>query len=89
MDAVCNGIEPVMPGLASMTKKQVVAALQSIWTLLDETGVQRRNETSPQTHLGIYGRVLGAIRNGTLDRQNNQAQRSSPKEDAGRKGTVE
>lgn len=66
MDAVYKGQYPEMPGLNSMTKKQMAKELQSIWTLLDETGVQRRNETSPQHRLTVYGRVLGAIINGPL-----------------------
>lgn len=70
MAAVYNGVYPVMPGLARMKKKDMAAALQSIWTLLDEMGVQRRNETSPQSFLTIYGRIYGAIRRGGLDSQN-------------------
>lgn len=64
MDAVNNGQRPIMPGLASMTKKEMAEALQSIWTLCDETGVQRRNDTAPTYHLNIYGRVLAAIQRG-------------------------
>lgn len=66
MDAVYNGEMPTMPGLAKMTKKQMAKALQSLWTVLDEMGIQRRNETSPTHHLNIYGRVLAACKNGPL-----------------------
>lgn len=66
MDAVYNGHFPKMPKLSKMTKKQMARELQSIWTLCDETGVHRRNKTSPQHHLGIYGRVYAAIKYATI-----------------------
>lgn len=66
MKSVRSGQIPVMPRLASMTKKQMTDELQAIWTLMDEEGIQRRNETAHDYQLNIYGRVLAAIRNGPL-----------------------
>ena len=66
MDAVYHGEEPVMPRLAKMTKKEMAATLQAIWTTLDEEGVRRRNETAPRVHLNVYGRVLAACRRGPV-----------------------
>lgn len=68
INRVNNGDYPPMPRLHKMTRKEMASHLQSIWTLLDERGIQRRNETCPQTHLGIYGRVYAAIRNGSLSK---------------------
>ncbi len=63
MRAVANGFTPNMPGLSTMTGDEMRKAIQSIWTVLDETGVARTNEGY---QMGLYGRVLAAIRRGSL-----------------------
>lgn len=70
-----------MLGLAKMTKKQMAATLQSIWTLCDETGVQRRNSDGPNsTPLLLYGRVYSAIKNGPLQSGQNAEVRHGAKD---------
>lgn len=62
-----NANTPAQPCLTDAQGRSFATnALQSIWTLLDECGISRRNRTSPQTHLSIYGRVYSAIQDGSL-----------------------
>lgn len=63
---VNNGIYPEMPGLSRMTRAQMAKQLNSLWSFMDEVGVQRRNETAPNVELSLYGRVCALWRHGPV-----------------------